>query len=659
MLKLLISLLLSLWFIYPSVQLLAQAGHSQELNSEIKRVTVFLSGAQIWRSAKTTLNSGKTELVLSGISPYLDENSIQVKSEKPNCSIMAVSSRKNYLKKKEQQATIEQLQQRQRELNEKIADGKGQQDIRAQTRAILAANRNVAGANVGLNTTELKNNVLYQESKLNELLQQELAWGQTLKKLDEELGKINRQLTELNAQVQSVSTDILVTLYASNSTEANLEITYRTNRASWYAAYDLRAKDIEQPIELEYRAFVQQQSGEDWRNVKLSLSTGNPAQDQVKPELDTWFLRYHNSPLQSNGSITIINNHITQVKGKVIDAKTSEAIVFATITTVGASVGTQTDFDGNYSLQIPAGVTALKVTYVGYKDKIAALTEAGTLRMEESSGTLEEINIASCKKPLLEREVEIPSEFSYDRNGNVINLPTRNVNAVAANTAGVYAKNEGIVASPNIAHQEQRYQTGVTYHIEQPYSVLADGKSQSVQIKTYQIPATYEYYCAPKLNNNAFLTALIPEWESLNLPDGEVNLFFEDTYVGKSLLNPQYTGDTLTVSLGIDKDIIVERNKQTELRNRQTVGSHKTDSRAYEIKVRNTKNKPIQLTIADQIPVSTDKDMEVKDTEWKDARHDETSGILKWQFELPAKQEKKLYFKYAVKYPKSKTLSLE
>ena len=90
---------------------------------------------------------------------------------------------------------------------------------------------------------------------------------------------------------------------------------------------------------------MQQQSGEDWRNVKLSLSTGNPAQDQVKPELDTWFLRYHNSPLQSNGSITIINNHITQVKGKVIDAKTSETIPFATITTVGASVGTQTDFD--------------------------------------------------------------------------------------------------------------------------------------------------------------------------------------------------------------------------------------------------------------------------------------------------------------------------
>jgi hypothetical protein len=645
MLKLFISILLSLLFICHTMQLLAQAGHSQELNSEIKRVTVFLSGAQIWRSAKTTLNSGKTELVLGGISPYLDENSIQVKSEKPNCSIMAVSSRKNYLKKQEQQATIEQLQQRQRELNEKIADGKGQQDIRAQTRAILAANRNVAGANVGLNTTELKNNVLYQESKLNELLQQELAWGQTLKKLDEELGKINRQLTELNAQVQSISTDILVTLYASNSTEANLEITYRTNRASWYAAYDLRAKDIEQPIELEYRAFVQQQSGEDWRNVKLSLSTGNPAQDQVKPELDTWFLRYHNSPLQNNGSITIINNHITQVKGKVIDAKTSEAIPFATITTVGASVGTQTDFDGNYSLQIPAGVTALKATYVGYKDKITALTEAGTLKMELANNVLDEVVVTSYKAPLLDRE-------------EVVNLPTRNVNAVAANTAGVYGS-EGIVALPNIAHQEQRYQTGVTYHIEQPYSVLADGKSQSVQIKTYQIPATYEYYCAPKLNNNTFLTALIPEWESLNLPDGEVNLFFEDTYVGKSLLNPQYTGDTLTVSLGIDKDIIVERNKQTELRNRQTMGNYKTDSRAYEIKVRNTKNKPIQLTIADQIPVSTDKDMEVKDTEWKDARHDETSGILKWQFELPAKQEKKLYFKYAVKYPKSKALSLE
>ncbi len=140
-----------------------------------------------------------------------------------------------------------------------------------------------------------------------------------------------------------------------------------------------------------------------------------------------------------------------EIQGKVTDTKTGETIPFATVqTTVNGSLqAVQTDFDGYYSLKpLPAGAYIVKVTYVGYADaqtngvivnadKITFLD----VKLGLDAEVLEEVVVTSYKVPLIDGGNT--STGSTVTKEEIVNLPTRNVNSVAANTAGVYQKDEG------------------------------------------------------------------------------------------------------------------------------------------------------------------------------------------------------------------------
>jgi hypothetical protein len=86
---------------------------------------------------------------------------------------------------------------------------------------------------------------------------------------------------------------------------------------------------------------------------------------------------------------------------------------------------------------------------------------------------------------------------------------------------------------------------------------------------------------------------------------------------------------------------------------------YKTESRAFEINVRNNKQQSVSIELLDQFPVSTNKEITIEEKECKDASLDEKTGIFTWKLDLPAKSARKLMFKYMVKYPKNKMILLE
>ena len=95
----------------------------------------------------------------------------------------------------------------------------------------------------------------------------------------------------------------------------------------------------------------------------------------------------------------------------------------------------------------------------------------------------------------------------------------------------------------------------------------------------YDLPAFYQYYCVPKIDKDAFLIANIVDWEKYNLLEGEANVFFEDTYVGKTLMDVRYASDTLEISLGRDKKVSVNREKIKDFTNKQFIGNNKEETR--------------------------------------------------------------------------------
>ena len=196
-----------------------------------------------------------------------------------------------------------------------------------------------------------------------------------------------------------------------------------------------------------------------------------------------------------------------------------------------------------------------------------------------------------------------------------------------------------------------------SFDIELPYTIPSDGKQHLVAIKRFELPATYRYYTVPKLDKDVFLQAKITNWEDLNLLPGPTNIFYEGTYVGQGAVDPRNVKDTMTVSLGRDKKIVIKRVRNTKLRSVKTIGTNVRETFAYTLTVRNTRKEPINIAIQDQQPISNDKDIVIEDKDLGNAEYNETSGIMTWNLTLAPNESRELNFAYTVKYPKGKTVT--
>ncbi len=196
-----------------------------------------------------------------------------------------------------------------------------------------------------------------------------------------------------------------------------------------------------------------------------------------------------------------------------------------------------------------------------------------------------------------------------------------------------------------------------SFDIDIPYDIASNNKAHSVILNTYNQPVNYKYYSVPKLENDAFLLAELADYEKLNLLPGEANIIFENTYVGKSMINPNATTDTLNLSMGRDKKIVVKREKVIEQNAIKTIGSSKKQTFTYEITLRNNKKEAVNLLLKDQFPVSTDKAIEVELINANGAMINTEIGILTWKLTLQPNVTQKIRISYSIKYPKDQIIA--
>lgn len=201
--------------------------------------------------------------------------------------------------------------------------------------------------------------------------------------------------------------------------------------------------------------------------------------------------------------------------------------------------------------------------------------------------------------------------------------------------------------------------TSVAFEVNLPYTLKSEGGTKTVDLEEYEIPASYQYYAVPKLNPAAFLIAKITDWESYNLLDGEINLFFEDTYVGKSPLKTAVLTDTLEVSLGKDNQISISREKIKQFSKTKVLGANRTDKKGFEITIRNNKQVPVLIWLEDQMPVSSNSAIEIKVLDIEKGDYNENTGLIDWEIKLKPGEAKNVSFSYEVKYPKGKRVILE
>jgi Domain of unknown function (DUF4139)/N-terminal domain of unknown function (DUF4140) len=621
-------LILSLCLIFS--KLYSQNINEKKVESKIDEVTVFIKDAQVTRKKSVSLKQGETVLKFINLSPFIKAKSIQVKAN-GNVTVLSVNHQQNYidkLDKKKEQVDLElQLQ----EIEDKIKLEKTYLEILKEELLFLEVNRDIGGKNQALSVTNLKESSIFYSDKLTSLKLKEIERNKTLLDLIIQKNEIDNQINTLTSIKEFPNGEILVKVESKDISKVNFELSYLVGNSGWFPTYDIRAKNVNEPIELIYKANVKQDTKVDWNNVKLKLSSANPNISGVAPKLITYFLNYNTLP----PNYSRIQN---EVSGKVFD-ENQEPLPGANVVVKGTTIGATTDFDGNYSITIPSNSNQLEFSYIGFITQTLSITSPIlNVYLEEDSAMLEEVVVIGYGEK---------NTASRKLSGKVEGIKIRGETSIRGNS------------SLQIQSQFVEKQTTVDFEIEIPYSIKSDNKSYSVDMASYSLQANFQYYSVPKIDKSAFLIANISDWEKYNLLEGEANIFFEDTYVGKTLLDVRYASDTLQISLGRDKNVSVNREKIKDYTTKQFIGNKKEELRGWNITVKNNKSQKINMLIYDQVPVSSLEEIKVEVLELSRAKHNKETGEIKWEFSIEPNNNKSFELKYSVKYPKFRNLIIE
>lgn len=683
-------------------------GNDKKISSEIKEVTVYLSGANITRVAQCSLNQGSSQITLTGLSTKIQESSIQI-SGLQAVSILSMSYDINFMPMASEETLSLPLQERLNVITIDIAMLSNLIAGLEEEEQMIYANRGISGRAKDLNLEQMKAISTYYRTRVTAIKNEIFRNNMEIKTLQDETRMLQKQMAELNNAPEKEHGEIKIKFDAPIASNLTLVVSYQIQDAGWIPNYDIKSKDIDAPLFLSYKAHVYQKTGNDWNNVNITLSTGNPNSNVAKPNLGAKYLNFTNgyqnknlSPAQRNRYV--FNPSVKQVSGTVVD-QSGVPLPGVNIVLKGTTTGTQTDFDGQYSINIPKGQD-LVVSYIGQRTmQLPVYSSVMNIRMEEDESALEEVVITAMgiKREKKTLGYAVSSVSSSELSGRVsgvqindgANVRIRGMNSIRANTTPLYVvdgvllsdfeegdldmdeiqsvevlkgssatelySNRGSSGIIVITTKKSNMQDDVNttkFVINKPYSIPSDGDITAIEINTFKLEADYEYFAAPIVNENVFLTTTFSDWEQYNLLPGEASVYFKGTYAGKTTIDPYTTKKEMTVSLGVDQNITVVRKQNKDFKNKSLTGSNRILDRMYDVEVKNNKTVGINLKIMDRIPISQNNAIKVSDIETFNANYDNKKGLLTWKMNLKPKESKKESFSFRVKYPKEKRISL-
>lgn len=529
-------------------------------NATLKTATVFFGyGAELTHQSRIRISENTRQIVISGLATTTDANSIQVSIPE---SVALLSQRfmiysppapvviSNPLIKKYTDSINRMNKQISKLDNLADIEGSTMEKMGHLIEMIISHNDN-------------------KETTSDEALKLINAYTARMEraksaifKLKNDKMDLQQQISELQSKIYELSNitpeqkkpvgQLILQVKCSRLEEVPVDISYFTNNAGFTPMYDVRVNSKTNEIRLIYKAGIFQNTGIDWAQTKLTLSTANPNWNGTTPILNPWYLQEFAPRI--------------------------------------------------YPMQKAAQANMMPMNAIPGREVITGDND----RYE--------------KKMMADEQSVYPSTLQ--------SYTTLNEN-----------------------------QLNTTYLIDLPYDIRSDGEIQSVTIKEEKITANLKNYAVPKLNRDAFLLAEISDWESLNLLPGIANIIMDDTYLGRTQIDPNISADTMNISLGRDRRVVVNRVKLKEFTTTKKSGEFTIQTFTYEITVKNNKTTEVNMILKDQYPLSQVKDIEAKLKENGGASINEELGILTWEMDLKPGESRKVRFSYTVKYPSEKRIA--
>ena len=612
-------LLFAIIFSYFSAN--SQKIKEKSITSKVKSATIFLNNAQVTRIKEVKLDQGIQLLKFIGLSPFIDKKSIQIKAK--NIEIQAVNFQKNYLSKNKKSTELISLEKKLNFLDKEIEKENVNLLTTQEKIRFFKENRSIRGSQT-LTVIALKETAQFYGDQMILLNTKELNSNNTLKRLQREKKLVTKQLEGLTIKNSYFTGEIIVKVTSDLAKNTDFQLIYNVSNVSWYPTYDVRVTDINSPLTIVYKANVKQNSKVDWNNVKLQFSSANPNQSTKAGKITPYFIGYGTRPPNYKNNIDEISGYVSDNKGNLPGVS---------VIVKGTTIGTETNFDGKYSIKIPNSKSTLVFSYLGYKTE-ERLTNNSTINvtMQENNISLDEIVVTARG---IKREKKV---LGYSAS---------------------YIKTGKKDSNYSIPTEEIVNQTSVSFKIIEPYTIKSSNKDYVVSMKTYQTDATYIYYTVPRIEERAFLVASLKNWEQYNLLEGEASIYFEDTFIGTSLIDTRFTNNNLDISLGVDKNITVKRTKSKDFTTKQFIGNKKEETSLWDIAIKNNKRQSIKIIILDQIPISTREEITITLDKSFNGELDKKTGEIKWRKIINSNDIEEFQLKYTARYPKNKELLLD
>lgn len=272
--------------------------------SKLQKVTVYLQGAHLYYNENVTLQPGNNELIFENISPYINASSLQASSK-----VAVVMEVKHQVKYKEKVVATRKYDKEIDNVLDSLEDiAYGMKDIDNKTyvleteKNMLLNNRIIKGQPLRDSLPTLRDGMIFLKEKLNSIYEQSLKLERMKAKLQKQKNKLDTRYNTLlllqsgqdvfNRTAAQQVNQIVVTLFCDAATTTQVNFNYFVQNANWVPVYDLQATSATNNFNLKYFANVTQNTGIEWTNVPLTLSTSNPNETNVKPELSPWYLSF-------------------------------------------------------------------------------------------------------------------------------------------------------------------------------------------------------------------------------------------------------------------------------------------------------------------------------------------------------------------------------
>lgn len=603
-----------------------------EINAKAtsKEVIVYTNGAQITSDVNTTIPKGSSVLRITDVSQFINQNTIQISGLK-DVSILSIGYEVISYPKKILSEKIKALQT---EINAKLREiASLQSSIKGleEEESILLLNKNLSSSQQAVALDKLLLHSKHYRERVPVIKMEIYDINKKITVIDADVRLMQQELQKMMGNSNETKGEIVVKLYnPTEATSLNLILKYIVSGAGWVPSYEIKAKNTKDALQFAYKAQVYQNTGEDWNDVKLILSTGNPTVNNDKPKIETHYLNFIN-PYNYNATVSLsrqnfIYNPMVKVVSGVVTDK-SGPIPGVNVMIKGTNIGVQTDFDGRYTLKIENG-KELVYSFVGMED-IALPVYSSTMNvtMKDNSVTLQEVVVQGYGRKIDKDDTEDVAKIEET-------VPTGS------------------------GDEKEIVMNTVSFKIKKNYSIPSLDTPSIIEIDNFVIPAEFEYYSAPILSENVFLTAKLKDWNKYDLLPGDASIYTEGSYAGTTFINPYQTEEELVVSMGIDSNLIIERKQINNLKDKSFLGGTRIVDRNYEITLRNNKSTDATVRIYDRIPISQNKEIKVEKETIYGAEYDEKTGILYWPITITPKQVTKKQLGYQVKYPKTKKINL-